>query len=164
MDLPTKITTVLLFALFAACFGCSSAPEANSSVNSNTANSANASNSNKANDSLEDLRSLIQVPLEPDEVTWKQIDGNKHLVAVLLYLPTDHKTLTAKFTGTGTPVQVNVEQWFPAELTTMAETSDEMKIDGKAFPATEFYHPPFTAGNAILIPETNYVILDLQSN
>jgi hypothetical protein len=164
MGLPTRIAAVFLFALFAACIGCSSGPDGNSNANSNTANSANTSNASKANDSLEDLRSLINVPFEPEEVTWRQTDNNKRLVAVLLYIPAEHKTLVSKFAGAGTPVQVNVEQWFPTELTTMAETSEEMKIDGKAFPATEFYQPPFTSGNAVLIPETNYLILDLQSN
>ncbi len=164
MALSTRITAVLIAAFITVCLGCSSAPEGNSNANSNTANQANASNANKANDSLEDLRSLIQVPFEPEEVTWRQIDNNKHLVAILLYIPAEHKTLVSKFTGAGTPVRVNVEEWFPTELTTMGETSGENTIEGKAFPATEFYQPPFTSGNAILIPETNYVILDLQSN
>jgi hypothetical protein len=164
MGLSTKITLVLFISFVTACSACTSVPDANSNSNSNTANLANASNSNKTNDSLEDLRSLIQVPFEPEEVTWRQTDDNKRLFAVLLYIPAEHKTLVSKFTGAGTPVQVNVEQWFPTELTTMGETSGEMTIEGKAFPATEFYNPPYVAGNAILIPETNYVILDLQSN
>ena len=87
----------------------------------------------------------------------------RRLVAVLLLTSDDHRKLTAKYNAAPTDVQVNVEQWFPVELVTMGEASGENTIAGRAFPANEFYQAPYTAGSVVFIPETNYVILDLQS-
>jgi hypothetical protein len=166
MKLTARIFVCCLAAFQLISIGCSSTPVSNSNTAVNAANSANSSNANSSNDSVEDLRSLIQIPFEPDEVTWREIKGEqntKRLLAVLLLSPESHRSLAAKM-GNPTDVQISVEQWFPAELTTMGETSGEMTIAGKAFPATEFYQPPYSTGNAILIPDTNYLILDLQAN
>jgi hypothetical protein len=166
MKLSAKIVVCCLAAFQTFSIGCSSSNETNSNAAANVANAANSSNTNSSNDSVEDLRSLIQIPFEPEEVTWREIkteQNKKRLLAVLLLSPETHRSFSSKIGG-ATNMQVSVEQWFPAELTTMGETSGEMTIEGKAFPATEFYQLPYSSGNAVLIPDTNYLILDLQAN
>jgi hypothetical protein len=165
MKLTAGIVLCCLVAFQLVSIGCSSTAESNSNTG-DAANAANLSNANSSNDSVEELRSLIRIAFEPEEVTWREIkdeQNKKRLLAVLLLSPESHRSLAAKM-GNPTDVQISVEQWFPAELTTMGETSGEMTIAGKAFPATEFYQPPYSSGNAILIPDTNYLILDLQAN
>ena len=165
MNRPTAIClSVLALLLFCSC---ASAPANNGQQNTNTANISNSQAS--PNDNVEELRSSIQVPVEPEEVAWRIVsdkDGRKRLTAVLRLKPEDFKALSVRASapGPGKKVEASVEQWFPAELTTMGETSGEMTIEGKALPATEFFQPPYTSGSAVLIPDTNYLILDLQAN
>ena len=143
---------------------CSGADSSNVNAGSNAANQS-ALDPKKGNDSAEELGSLVQLPFEPEEVTWRatDLDGKKRLVAVVLLTEADHRTFSAKHGAMGNDVQVNVEPWFPVELVTMGETSGENTIGGKASPAMEFYQPPYTGGSVIFIPDTNYLILDLQS-
>jgi hypothetical protein len=161
MRLPTKLA-VFFLALALALVGCSS-PAANS-VNVSENKPANT-NSNTANDSVEELRSLIQLPFEPEDLSWRQWNdqGKQKLVAVILLTPEAYRSMNAKHGIGGTPVQVNVEQWFPSELTTMAEMNEDMTVKGNAFAANDFFQPPFVSGNVIFIPDTNYIVLDLRS-
>ena len=150
----------------AALAGCTGQNTSNTNAPGNTANGVNENSQNKGNDSAEELGTLIRIPFEPEEVTWRPLDegGKKRVLAVLLFTPQDHKMLSSKYASAGSDVQVNVERWFPVELTAAGDTTGEMTINGKAFPATEFYQDPYNTGSVIFIPETNYVILDLQSN
>lgn len=151
-----------LFILFVLSLGaCRSQPATNdNSQNTNSSNTNVAANS--ANDGVEELRSLIQIPYDPEEVSWR-VTGNR-LVAVILLTTENYKTFSSRLNaGQGKQVQVAVERWFPAELITMSEMTGETTIGGTAYPATDFYQAPYNEGNATLIPETNYVIVELQS-
>ena len=155
------VTLIFCFALTTGCSG----PVSN--VNTAAGNAAQGSNSQvRGNDTVEELRSLIQIPFEPEEVTWRTLDtgGQNRLVAVVLLTPDEHRKFAAKYGPGGNDVKVNVERWFPVELTAAGETTGEMTIAGKAFPGNEFYQAPYNAGSVIFIPETNYLILDLQSS
>ena len=156
------VTFILSIALLATC---TTSDPTNSNTGANAANQAAANSEKKGNDSAEELGSLVLLPFEPEEVVWRTIeaDGKKRLVAVVLLTEADHRTFSAKHGAPGNDVQVNVEPWFPVELVTMGETSGEMIIGGKASPAAEFYQAPYTAGKVVFIPDTNYLILDLQS-
>ena len=110
---------------------------------------------------------MIRVPIEPEEVVWRIFpDGQngQRLVAVFRLSPEASKSFATNMnaTGGGHSVQVNVEQWFPAELIAMGETTGEMAVNGKAFPANDYYQSPFNIGTITAIPETDYVILELQ--
>jgi hypothetical protein len=167
MGLSTKIISGLFATLQVISTGCIS-PAENANSTSKAASNSNANViANTANDSIEELRSMVQVPFEPEDLTWRTVDagqGKKRLIAVMLLTPEAFRTLSSKQSGSGEQVQVNVERWFPAELTTMADTSGEMTIAGRSYPANDFYQPPYNSGNIILIPETNYAILDLRSD
>jgi len=157
MNQPAAFLLIVVF-LFGAC---SSQPAAdNRSQNSNSVNSNTVSN--LANDNVDELRSSIQIPYDPEEVAWR-VTANR-IVAVILFTPENYKTLSSRLNpGEGKQAQVAVERWFPAELITMSEMTGETTIGGTAYPATNFYQAPYTEGNATLIPETNYVIVELQA-
>lgn len=154
------VTFIISTGTLSSCSGPDTANTASNSVNQASANSQRM-----GNDSAEELGSLIQMPFEPEEVTWRtsEANGRKRLVAVVLLTEEDHRAFAAKHGSAGNDVQVNVERWFPVELITMGETSGEMTIGGKASPAAEFYQDPYIGGNVIFIPDTNYLVLDLQS-
>jgi hypothetical protein len=166
MGLSTRIISGLFVALQVLAAGCSQQAE-NANRPANAANSSNANAvANSANDSIDELRATVQVPFEPEDLTWRIVDAGqnkKRLVAVFLLSPETFRSLSAKYGGGGNTVEVNVEPWFPAELKAMGDTSEAMMVTGRAYPATEFFQPPYTAGNFILIPETNYAILDVRS-
>ena len=146
--------------------GCSGAPVPSNNTAKNEAGRSLANSQRAGNDSAEELQALIPITFEPEEVTWRASEsgGKQRLVAILLLTSDARRTLAARYASPPTDVQVNVDQWFPVELITMGETSGEMTVAGKAFPANDFYQAPYTAGNIVFIPDTNYVILDLQSN
>lgn len=157
MNQPAALFIFFVFVLGA----CSSQPATNSnSLNSNSADTNVAVNS--TNDNVDELRSMIQIPFDPEEVSWR-VAGNR-MLAVVLFTPENYKTFSSRLNaGEGKQVQIAVERWFPAELITMSEMTGETTIGGTAYPATDFYQAPFTEGNATLIPETNYVIVELLS-
>ena len=156
------VTFIFTVAVLAACSGSGSS-NANSAANS--ANQTDSNSQRKGNDSAEELQTLVPISFEPEEVVWRtsESDGKQKLVAVVLLTPDDHRKLLARYTAAPTDVRVNVEPWFPVELVTMGEASGENSIAGKAFPGSEFFKAPYTAGSVVFIPETNYLILDLQS-
>ena len=109
---------------------------------------------------------MVKVSFDPDEIVWRtsEIKGKgKRLLAVILLTPADRKALESRLTplGVARDTQVTVEKWFPTELIAMGDAGGESLIAGKAFPATEFFQPPFVAGEAILIPETDYLVIDV---
>jgi hypothetical protein len=165
MNRPTAICLSLL-ALLWLC-SCGSAP----STNGNQQNSATGANTSNAqtgpNDDVEELRASMQIPYEPEEAMWRVVTdkaGKKRLIAVLRLKPEDYKALSAKAaaSGPGRPVQASVEQWFPAELIAMSETTGQMNVPATSYPADEFFQAPFDTGTVSLVNDTDYVIVELQ--
>ena len=170
MNRPTAICVFLFGSLLIGA--CSSGPS--SSNNQNTGN-VNNTDSNKpvsqteTNDDIEELRSQIQIPFEPEEATWRVLpaaNNGKRLIAVLRLTPENFRTYSSRLnaSGAGRQGQASVEPWFPAELTAMSETTGEMTVPAKSYPANEFFQPPFSSGTVSVIPDTEYVIVELQSN
>src|SRR5688500_8018033 len=124
MGLSAKIIAGLFVVFYALSTRCSS-PAGNSNGPANDACHPHAAaGANAANDSVEELRSMVQVPFEPEDLTWRIVDagqGKKRLIAILLLTPEAFRSLSSKHSGGGEHVQVNVEPWFPAELTAMGD-------------------------------------------
>lgn len=161
-----KFGIIVAFIIFAAFLaGCSGAGSSNANTAATAANETQANSQRKGNDNLEELRALVPIAFEPEEVVWRTSEsgGKRRLTAVLVLTSDDHRKLAAKYAGAPADVQVNVEPWFPVELVTMGEASGENTFAGKAFPANEFYQTPYTAGSIVFVPDTNYIILDLHS-
>lgn len=167
MNLPTKFIALQIFAASILLSACGSQPSDNSNVSANAnTNSKSNANSNATKDDVEELRSLIQIPFETEEVSWRVTGSDKKkLVAVFVLTPEARKLFESKVAarGAGQDVQVSVEQWFPAELVSMSELGVESTIPGKAFTATDFFQAPYEEGNVVFIPQTDYVVLELNS-
>jgi len=165
--------TLLVLSVAVASSSMSCGVFRSSNNNANGSSNANAPRRNapdasaSPNDSVEDLRSLINVPFEPEEVLWRTFSegaNGARLTAVFRLKPEDARAFTARTTetSTGRGVRSNVEEWYPPELKAMGETSGEMIVTGNSYPATEFIQSPYTKGTVLIIPETDYVILELQ--
>ncbi len=163
MKFYLPLSLILSSLLFGACSG---EPGANSIV-TNQAN-ANSSAAKKANDNLEELGMLIKLTDEPEDVVWREepiaASESRKLTAVLLYLPASTNKIIsdAEKHGTATDVSIEPADWYPKELISQNELSGE-PLQGRAYPANEFFQAPYLAGRLIRIDGTDYVIVELST-
>ncbi|MEO7674348.1 MAG: hypothetical protein ABIU09_09775 [Pyrinomonadaceae bacterium] len=161
----TAIILALIFAILmlSACGG--------GTGNTNTANS-NTLSSNSGDplgegvkDNAEELATLIKLPFEPEEVTWKEItsDRNRKVLAVIRFTPEDSKKIVehAAKIKAGESVSIPSERWFPAELVSQAEMSGDDQISATAYPADEFYQAPYSEGRLSRFQQSDFFILEL---
>ena len=136
----------------------------NSVVNGNVSNSSSAAN-NGPQDNAAELALLVKLPVEPDEVAWKEDPDKKQLVAVLRYSPENAGKLAAEIAKAGQPAveDLPVESWYPAELVAQGELTGESTVKGRSFPADAFLNPPYTKGKITQIENTDYFILQISS-
>ncbi|MEQ1762243.1 MAG: hypothetical protein ABL984_03755 [Pyrinomonadaceae bacterium] len=152
----------LLFSalLFSSC----SAPAGNSASANSEANRV-ASVPKKANDKAEELGLLVNFTLEPEDIVWLQVDSPKKIVAVFRLDEEDTKKLMEQLAtrSQGAAKSVTVEDWFPAELVTGGETTGSSAVDGTAYPADDFYQPPYSQGTITRISNTDFFVLEIAS-
>ena len=157
--LAALLTPLILIASFTNC----------SSTGSNTADNGASGTSNSANsgphDNAEELAMLVKLPVEPDEVSWKEDPAKKQLVAVLRFSPENAAQLAAEIEKTGQPAveTLPVESWYPAELVAQGELTGESTVKGTSFPADPFLNPPYTHGKITRVENTDYFILQISS-
>lgn len=112
---------------------------------------------------------LIRLPIEPDEVTWKEVAADekagapRRLLAVLRYSDADAEKLAAQAASHRPPTvqKFPAEQWFPPELVSQGELSGESTLRGQSYAAADMLQPPYTEGTLTRIENTNYFVLDL---
>ena len=151
---------VLLFSalIFTSC----SAPADNSS-SANAEVNRIAAVPKKANDQPEELGMIINFTLEPEDISWRQFEAEKKLVAAFRLNAEDTKKLADDLAALapGSPYAVQVEDWFPPELVTQSETAGGAALEGTAFPADMFYQDPYTKGVAVRINNSDFFVLEL---
>jgi hypothetical protein len=160
MKFYLPLSLILSSLLFGAC---SAEPDGNS-TSSNSPSNVNSNSSKKANDNLEELGMLIKVPYEPEDVLWLEEPGRK-LTVVLLYLPADVQKVVADAEKHGAATNVSLEpaDWFPKELISQHDLSGE-PLQGKQYPANEFFQAPYNSGRLVRIDGTDYFVVELTAN
>jgi hypothetical protein len=144
--------------IFTSC----SAPAGNSS-SANSEGNRVASVTKKANDKAEELGLLLNFTLEPEDILWQQSESPKMIVAVFRLDEEDTKKLTDQLAtrSQGAAKSITVEDWFPAELVAGGETTGSSTVDGIAYPADDFYQPPFSQGTITRINNTDFFVLEI---
>ena len=149
-------------ALFSGCVG--------GDGNANSPRAANASNrvgenDNAARTNVEELSLLVKVPYETEDIVWKEDAGSKKVIAVLRFSPVDSNKIVAEAERSGPPqnASIDVEPWFPNELTAQSEMSGDNALKGLAYPATAFYQEPYTNGKITRIEGGDYFVLELSA-
>ena len=152
------IKIIFLIVSFSLSFGCSSQKDTGNlgNVNSN----ANAEN-NAANSNLEELKLLINVPFETEDLVWKKDDDGKKLVAVMRFSPEDADRIAEDSGPSQGTASISPESWYPSELTAQSETSGNNGLDGSLYDPKLYFLPPYTKGRLIRIEGTNYFLLEL---
>ena len=157
------LALILSIQLLAACGGAAG------NVNRANTNTAAASNSDPASegikDNTEEFATIAKLPFPPEEVTWKETSAgdNKKLLAVLRFTPDDSKKIVERASRikAGETVSLDSEKWFPPELVAQSDLNGDDNISATAYPADEFYHPPYTEGRISRVDNTEFFVLEL---
>ena len=168
--LPTKLICgfFLSIFLFSACGKNETANNANLPTNQ----TANYNNDNKIPpmDDIEELERIIKLPFHPEEATWRETnldtpkDGKK-LTVILKFAKEDTSKIVEqveKYTP-AVAVEVDAEDWFPAELIAQSQISGDINLKGKSYAANDFFESPYTNGKVTRIDDTDYFVLELTS-
>ncbi len=156
---------ILVVSTAAVAAGCSSTPTANNSNAPAAAANANADTQNGAHTRVEDLNLLINMPYDIQDVAWKQSKDQKKITAVVRFDPDDEKKVIpeAEKFGPAQNVSVDTQSWFPEELREQSELHGDTPLNGKAYPANQFFQDPYNSGRIIDIDGTDFYILELSS-
>jgi hypothetical protein len=162
MKFYLPFSLILSSLLFAACAPEPDANSASNKIQSNTDSNA----AKKANDNLEELGMLIKLTDEPEDVAWRDepFGGGRKLTAVILYLPASTNKIIsdAEMHGPATDTSVEPADWFPKELISQSELSGG-SLQGKQYPANDFFQAPYSGGRLIRIEGTDYIIVELST-
>ena len=120
----------------------------------------------KANDHIEELGDLIKLPYEVTETKWREenTNGIRKLAAVIRFDKNDADKLESDSAKHGEPqdVEIALQEWYPSELKTQSEFSDNSILKGKAYLPNEILTPPFTTGRLIRIDDNDYFIIEIE--
>lgn len=161
------LRTGIILALFATL---ATAPGCGGAANSNTAKSNRPAaaieppeDPHVPKTNLEELRILINVPYEAEDVVWKEDAAHTKLIAVLRFLPADAAKAVAEAEKFGAPQAgvVSPESWFPDELTAQSEMSGDSALKGSVYPANGFLQEPYKTGKLTRIEGTDFFVLEV---
>lgn len=108
---------------------------------------------------------LINFAWETEDLAWKKDEARKTLTAVFRLSPEDAKKLTEQLAARspGAPKEVQVEDWFPAELVAQGESAGGSSVEGTAYPANDLYQAPYEQGTISRIDGTDFFVIELSS-
>jgi cell division septation protein DedD len=177
----TKYIYVFLISVFFFS-GCGANENKNISPQSKATETsglnAESVNVNLPKDDVVELSKIINLPLTPEEVIYKEINSNtdkdgktvpatdeKKLIAVLKFSAQGANQIVAQAEKYKPPVgaEIDAENWFPAELVAQSQLSGDETLKGTEYAANEFLQPPFSNGKITRISDTDFFVLELTS-
>jgi hypothetical protein len=134
----------------------------------NSQSSEKKTETSNSKDDIAELNSIIRLPYLPEEVTWHEEQKNpdsKRLVAVMRFSEDDEKALVRNLEkhGQAQPAELEVEDWFPAELVAQNELSGDETLKGSSYSATDFIQMPYKKGRLVKIENSHYFVLELST-
>jgi len=160
---------LLLSVILSISCGNQTESNLNGKANTNAANVSNE-NSNVSNDDVAALGSQVLLPFIPEEVVWREENvknsNDKKLIAVMKFTEEDAKNLVAQAEKhrPAEAVEIDTEQWFPAELVAQSQLSGNESLKGNAYAPTDFLQLPYKNGRLIKVENSNYFVLELSTN
>ena len=170
----SKISAILLLISAIIISGCYS-DYSTTKTDENRQNPENL-NVEPAKDDPVELGNVINLNTEPKELVYKEIKlgkqdstdrlpgpTDKKFVAVLKFSPEETEKIIERAKKYREPVAVEIdaENWFPAELVAQSQNSGDESLKGKTYAATDFLKTPYTDGKLIRIENSDYLILEL---
>ena len=171
---------MMIAVLMTAC-GSSNIQAVNANDQSKTARNMNESTVKnvEAETSIEELKKLINLPVEPSAAKWtaETFDNSQgaipgpsdyRLTALLRYDDKSAARLSEKLLDGGVIEQsignADVKSWFPDEVKKEAKSSDgKTYLEGAKLPPDKFFRAPYRNGKLIRVGQTDYFVLNLFS-
>lgn len=158
---PVAILT--FFSLLLLLASCSS-PSGSSNDAANSGNrKADISSSNTANGNAGELGMLINFTWEPEDLTWNRNEQKKLVTAVFRLDADDQKKLLEQLAAKpqGARKEIQLEEWFPAELIAQGESAGGSSVSGNAQTAEDYFQPPYNEGTITRIEGTDFFIIEV---
>lgn len=176
---PTSLIPILILLIF-SIGGCANTE--NDSANNSTTNvqtpTVETANANISKDNIEELDKIINLPMLPEEVTWREDNldkqnGNdnvsaskgKKLTVVLKLSAEDAQKLIEQIDKSKPAFasDVDAESWFPPELIAKSQESGDENLKGTSYAANDFLREPYKNGKITRINDTDFFVLELTS-
>ena len=162
----TTRSVFLIIALSGVSIATASCSGGPANIANNGTNASTSPSVARVNDNIEELGLLIKLPYSPEEAVWKETpgSGSSHkILAVLKFTPEDTRQLVAG-AGAGRAVSATVEEWFPPELVAQSDTSGDNALQGTQYDASAFASEGFANGRLVYVNETDFFVLEMNSN
>lgn len=158
---PVAILT--FFALPLLLASCSSPSGSTNNAANSDNRKADISSSNSANSKAEELGMLVNFTWEPEDLTWKLNEQKKLVTAVFRLEADDQKKLETQLAAkpAGARKEIQVEEWFPAELIAQGESAGGSSVSGNAQTAEDYFQPPYNEGTITRVDGTDFFILEV---
>ncbi len=171
----SKLLVIVAFLNLIFLVSCTDVENSNTNSAQNTAvQNSDPVQENPSSDDVEKLLEIVLLPEIPEEVVWKEenlgskdntVPGptDRKIIAVLQYTPENVKKIIALVEKNKQPqeVEVEVENWYPEELTAKSQLSGSESLRGMAFGANQFFNTPYGNGKITHIEDTNFFVLEL---
>lgn len=158
------LAPVLLVVFASQLFsGCS--PKSGNTNSSNSSAAASTNSQTGPDDNIDEFMLLVRLPVQPEEVAWRDYPNQKKLVAVVRFSSENAAKMSAEVAKGAQPTSetLSVESWYPAELIAQSDVTGESTVKAQSYPAEPFLNPPYTKGKISRVENTDYFILQISS-
>lgn len=175
----TKLFPVLFLMIFliGGCGESENSNNANLPVTNDQSAIVKNDNANISKDNVEELDKIINLPIQPEEATWREDNLDKQsnnnlplskaqkLTVVLKFSAEDTQKIIEQIDKTKPPFasDVDAESWFPPELIAKSQESGDENLKGVSYIANDFLREPYKNGKITRINDTDFFVLELTS-
>ena len=167
----------LVISLFSGCGEDENNTGANTSATSDQSAIIKNDNANISKDDVEELAKIINLPLQPEEATWREdnldkqsnnnlsVSKGKKLTVVLKFSAEDAQQVVEQVDKIkqSSASDVDAESWFPPELIAKSQESGDENLKGTSYAADNFLREPYKNGKITRIDDTDFFVLELTS-
>ncbi len=173
MNFPAKKNLILLCLsgfLLNACSRIQSGNQNADSAGVNTNQNGEKNNASPVKDDVGELGKIINLPVMPEEATWREESANapaeRKLTAVVKFSAEDAGRIIEQAGNNKPPAAADIyaEAWFPAELIAQSQLSGDESLKGISIAADNFLQLPYNQGKITRVKDTNYFVLEFLSN
>ncbi len=154
----------------------------NGNENTSAANDQSAivknDNANISKDDVEELDKIINLPMQPEDATWREdnlldkqnnnntpVPKGKKLTVVLKFSSEDAQKFVEQIDKTKPAFASDVDaaSWFPPELIAKSQESGDENLKGISYSADNFLREPYKNGKITRIDDTDFFVLEVTS-
>ncbi|CAN5397114.1 hypothetical protein BH20ACI1_BH20ACI1_29690 [soil metagenome] len=160
--------------------GCGKDESSNANISAANDQSAIVKNDNAniPKDDVEELDKIINLPMQPEDATWREdnlldkqnnnntpVPKGKKLTVVLKFTSEDAQKIVEQIDKTKPAFASDVDaaSWFPPELIAKSQEFGDETLKGISYSADNFLRDPYKNGKITRINDTDFFVLELTS-